>query len=93
MPVLELGQRLEIHYEEVGEGQPVIFIHGVWCSGRYFRKQLSELGKKYHVITLDLRGHGGSTHMEDGHTMGVYAQDLHEFIKKKNLNDVILAGW
>ena len=37
MPMLQLSRNLEIHYEEIGTGQPLLFIHGVWCSGRYFR--------------------------------------------------------
>ncbi len=93
MSKLQLSRNLEIHYEEIGTGRPLLFIHGVWCSGRYFRKQLSELGKKYRVIAIDLRGHGESTHINDGHTMAVYAQDLCEFIEKKKLNDVVLSGW
>jgi non-heme chloroperoxidase len=24
----------ELHYEDEGEGRPVLFIHGVWMSGR-----------------------------------------------------------
>ena len=30
----------ELHYEDEGSGPPVVFVHGVWMSGRFFEKQL-----------------------------------------------------
>ena len=93
MPMMRINDNLELHYEEMGAGRPIVFVHGVWMSGRYFHKQLPALGLNYHAIALDLRGHGQSTHCEDGHTMAVYAEDLRAFLKAKGLTDVVLAGW
>ena len=93
MPMMRINDNLELHYEEMGAGRPIVFVHGVWMSGRYFHKQLPALGQNYHAIALDLRGHGQSTHCEDGHTMAVYAEDLRAFLKAKGLTDVVLAGW
>ena len=93
MPMMRINDNLELHYEEMGAGRPIVFVHGVWMSGRYFHKQLPALGQNYHAIAIDLRGHGQSTHCEDGHTMAVYAEDLRAFLKAKGLTDVVLAGW
>ena len=46
---------------------------------------LEDLGKQFHAISIDLRGHGRSTHSSNGHTMGSYARDLRAFMKEKNL--------
>jgi len=93
MPMMRINDNLELHYEESGAGRPIVFVHGVWMSGRYFHKQLPALGQKYHAIAIDLRGYGQSTHAEDGHTMAVYAEDLRAFLRAKGLQDVVLAGW
>ena len=93
MPRIRINDQLEINYEENGQGRAIVFVHGVWMSGRYFHRQLPELGKNHHAIALDLRGHGSSTHTPDGHTMATYAEDLRAFLKAKGLTDVVLAGW
>jgi len=93
MPKIRINDELEINYEEMGSGRPIVFVHGVWMSGRYFHKQLPALGQNHHSIALDLRGHGQSSHTEDGHTMATYAEDLHAFLKIKGLSGVVLAGW
>ena len=86
------GQGKNLRLEN-GQGRPIVFVHGVWMSGRYFHRQLPELGKNHHAIALDLRGHGGSTHTPDGRTMATYVEDLRAFLKAKGLTDVVLAGW
>jgi pimeloyl-ACP methyl ester carboxylesterase len=93
MPQFKLPDGAELHYEEHGEGRPILFLHGVWMSGRFFQKQLPALGKTHRAIALDFRGHGRSSHIHTGHTMGQYARDVHAFIQGMGLKDVVLAGW
>jgi len=93
MAYFNISDDVQLYYEEQGEGQPVIFIHGVWMSSRFFHKQMPYFGEKYHAFALDLRGHGRSSHVPYGHTIDTYAQDLHTFIKEKGLKDVTLVGW
>ena len=91
MAYFNLDDNVQLYYEEQGQGQPLIFIHGVWMSSRFFYKQLPYFGQRYHAIALDLRGHGRSSHVHSGHTMGTYAQDVRAFIQGKGLKDVILG--
>ena len=93
MPKIRIDDHLELAYEEIGAGRPIVFLHGVWMSARYFHKQLPDLGRNHHAIALDFRGHGGSSHTPDGHTMATYAQDLSAFLKAKGLQDAVLVGW
>ena len=93
MAKIRVDDQLELAYEENGTGRPIVFIHGVWMSARFFHKQVPALGQNHHAIALDLRGHGGSSHTPDGHTMAVYAQDLRAFLKAKDLKDAMLVGW
>ncbi|MDD5591546.1 MAG: alpha/beta hydrolase [Dehalococcoidales bacterium] len=85
------GTRL--YYEEKGEGQPIIFIHGVWMSGRFFKKQVPYFARSYRVIVPDLRSHGRSAHVHFGHTLAGYARDIHALIAELSLKNVVLIGW
>ena len=93
MPSINLTDQLDLYYIENGSGRPVIFVHGVFMSGKYFYRQVEAFGKEFHSMAIDLRGHGHSSHTDNGHTMGSYAADLRAFIKAKNLKNVVLVGW
>jgi non-heme chloroperoxidase len=92
MPRAAINDSLELHYEEAGSGTPVIFIHGVWMSSAFFKEQTGRIpGAR--TIAVDMRGHGRSDQPHSGHTISSYAKDLHAFIEKLGLKDVVLAGW
>lgn len=40
---------------------PLVCLHGVTSHGRHFRPLAARLAERFHVIALDLRGHGDST--------------------------------
>lgn len=50
----------EIHYEETGQGHPLIFVSGLNGVGRYWRPQVPVFASRYRVITYDQRGTGES---------------------------------
>ncbi|MBM4405246.1 MAG: alpha/beta fold hydrolase [Chloroflexi bacterium] len=49
-----------VHYWEAGEGEPVIFLHGLGNSAFNWRKNVSVVGERHRAITMDLPGHGRS---------------------------------
>jgi pimeloyl-ACP methyl ester carboxylesterase len=93
MSYFKLEEDVQLYYEERGEGQPILFIHGLWCSGRFFKNQISFLGERYRTIAIDMRGHGRSSHVHHGHTCENYANDVNKFIVGLGLENVIIAGW
>ena len=50
-----------LYYEEQGEGDPVILIHGGFASSASWQAVLPHLVDGFRVITPDSRGHGRST--------------------------------
>lgn len=93
MAKIEVQPGVELYYDDLGEGIPVLFIHGVWMSRKFFQKQLPYFSKEHRAITIDLRGHGDSANVSEGHTISTYAKDLQAFISKLQLKDVVLVGW
>lgn len=79
--------------ETAGTGPPVVFIHGWSMSGRFFRRQLSGLSDRFGVIVPDLRGHGASAKVLNGHTVPQYATDLHAILAELSVEQPVLVGW
>jgi non-heme chloroperoxidase len=79
--------------ETAGDGPPVVFIHGWSMSGRFFRRQLTGLSDRLGVIVPDLRGHGASEKVLNGHTVPQYAADLHAILEQLSVRRPVLAGW
>lgn len=92
MPVIQCNGA-DLYYEEYGEGQPIMFLHGATAGLRYFEPQLMGLSEDYRTVALDFRGHGRSAKTELGHTMLQYARDLHAVLDQLELDDVVIVGW
>ena len=84
---------VELYYQDVGSGDAVVFVHGVWMSSRCFAPQLEGLADRHRVLALDLRGHGGSEHAQSGHTVAQYARDLRAFLEALELREPVVVGW
>ncbi len=52
------GTRL--YYEEIGQGVPVVLIHGLCLSSRMWDEQVDVLARRFRVIRYDVRGFGRS---------------------------------
>lgn len=60
MPELELGD-VTLHYEEAGEGPPLVLSHGVIENTRSWARVVPLLAQRYRTIAYDLRGRGRSS--------------------------------
>lgn len=60
MAVCQLAD-IALYYEVVGEGPPLLFIHGLGSSTHDWIYQVVLFGGYYRTITFDLRGHGQSS--------------------------------
>ncbi len=84
----------DLYYEELGEGSPIVFIHGWAMSGIVWHFQKKALTDSWRVIVPDLRGHGRSVApMSTKLTLSDMAEDLVELIQGLSLERVVLVGW
>jgi non-heme chloroperoxidase len=85
---------IEVHYEDLGSGQPVVLIHGFPLSGRSWEKQTTALlAAGYRVITYDRRGFGQSSQPSVGYDYDTFAADLDTVMTTLDLRDVVLVGF
>lgn len=82
---------MKLHYRELGEGKPLIILHGLFGFSDNWQSHAKKLADYYRVILVDLRNHGHSP-WSDEFSYDIMAQDVLELIQELNLQDVILVG-
>lgn len=87
------GSRL--HYIDVGEGDPIVFVHGVPTSSYLWRNIIPALQTKSRCIALDLIGFGLSAKPSIRYSIDDHIQFFDAFITALNLEKItfILHGW
>jgi esterase len=82
---------MKLFYRELGQGQPMVIMHGIFGSSDNWLTQARLFSAHYRVFTLDLRNHGQSPHSDEFHYT-VMVDDLNEFIDEHKLQDAIIIG-
>jgi pimeloyl-ACP methyl ester carboxylesterase len=72
---------LRTWYDERGEGEPLVLLHGGVVDARFFDKNIEPLAERFHVLALDLRGHGHTADVEGPFTYQALAQDTVDFLE------------
>lgn len=83
---------LEIAYERVGRGPPLVFVHGAAEDGRIWRPQLEALADAFTVVAWDEPGAGRSADVPDGFGLVDYAGCLAALIDALALGPAHVAG-
>ena len=82
---------MNLHFEAVGKGPPLIILHGLLGSADNWRSVSRRLGAHYQVFAVDLRNHGRSPH-SDIFDYDVMTADLREFMEQQALRRTMLLG-
>lgn len=85
---------IDLYYEDHGQGQPVVLIHGFPLDGHSWEKQSKVLlDAGYRVITYDRRGFGRSSQPAEGYDYDTFASDLHTLVEHLDLTEAVLVGF
>ncbi|MEJ6777058.1 MAG: alpha/beta fold hydrolase [Crocinitomicaceae bacterium] len=82
---------MKLHFRELGLGQPLVILHGLFGFSDNWQSQAKKLADYYRVILIDLRNHGHSPWSDD-FSYDLMAQDVFELCQELNLKDFILVG-
>jgi non-heme chloroperoxidase len=90
----ENSTNIDLYYEDLGSGRPVVLIHGYPLDGHSWERQTKALlDAGYRVITYDRRGFGQSSKPTTGHDYDTYAADLNELLEQLEIGDIVLGGF
>ncbi len=81
-----------LHYEEYGQGEPVLLLHGLGSSCQDWEYQIPALAARYRVIVMDLRGHGRSDKPHERYSIQGMSNDVEALIEHLRLGPVHVVG-
>lgn len=94
MSYLNLRNGIQLYYEEIGTGDPVILMHGWTSNHTIYLRPAKKLQHKARFILYDHRGHYQSKEANrEPVSMDTLADDLHALIQHLSLSNVTLLGW
>lgn len=87
---------MQLHYQSLGQGQPLILLHGLFGSADNWGTVAKHFSQNHpiqnhQVISVDLRNHGRSPHSESQSYTDM-AEDIVELCDALNLETIYLLG-
>ncbi|GAC1046106.1 alpha/beta hydrolase [Rhizobium sp. No.120] len=79
-------------YHEVGEGEPLVLIHGVGMRLEAWSPQITGFSQTHRVIALDMPGHGESAALPTGSKLEAFVAWFGGFLDELALSEVSVAG-
>jgi pimeloyl-ACP methyl ester carboxylesterase len=83
----------KIYYEEYGEGEPLLLIHGNNGSIKSMENQIEYFKKKYRIIIADNRGQGKSELKTDSLTYVQITEDWEGLVNHLKLDSINIVGY
>jgi len=82
----------KISYTDSGKGNAIVFLHGFLESKKIWAEFSAVLSENFHVICIDLPGHGETENYGEVNSMNLMADCTDAVLKKENVSDIFLIG-
>lgn len=92
MPYAEING-IRLHYEEEGDGTPVVLITGFSGDSSFFRQMIPELSSRYRVIVLDNRGAGTTEYCVGNAEPQDFVDDVLALMDYLHIFRAHMLGW
>src|SRR5262249_16101366 len=97
MPFADISTGARLYYEDRGQGEPIILVHGlVGSPAEHFPRVMDWLEPHYRVLGLTLRGYGHSTPKPRDFPLQFYHRDANDvlaFMDALNLQQSHILGY
>jgi pimeloyl-ACP methyl ester carboxylesterase len=84
---------IHLYYASIGQGSPVILLHGGLSNSDYFGHQVRALMKRHRVILVDSRGHGRSSRNAQPFGYDLMTDDVVALMDQLKLQKADIVGW
>ena len=81
-----------VHYEVLGRGRPVIFLHGWVGSWRYWIASMQVASTSFRAYALDLWGFGDTAHTVVNYTIENQVSLIDRFLMEMGIGKIALVG-
>lgn len=81
-----------VHYEVIGRGRPIIFLHGWVGSWRYWISAMQTASTLFRAYALDLWGFGDTAHDPERYTIHRQINLLENFLNEMGIGKIALVG-
>lgn len=82
---------LQLNFKTIGEGKPLIILHGVFGSGENWLTVSKQFAPHFQVFLVDQRNHGRSPHSE-AFSYSLLVEDLNDFALQQGFSSFYLIG-
>lgn len=82
---------IELYYEDIGEGRPLLLLHGLTSNSAMFYREIEFFKDKQRIIAMDSRGHGNSSR-QDSYTLQDHIEDAYALMSYLKLETVDVLG-
>lgn len=91
---IEVEKNVRLHVTDLGEGQPIVLIHGWPLSDEMYEYQYQYLSRKgFRVIGITLRGFGKSDKPYGRYDFDVFSDDIKVVLEKLKIENAVLGGF
>ncbi|MFY9780092.1 MAG: alpha/beta hydrolase [Candidatus Baltobacteraceae bacterium] len=91
MPTLDVNGTT-LNYEVTGQGEPLLFLHGLGSCLQDWEFQVPEFSRDHRVIAFDLRGHGDSSRPPGPYSMPMFAADAAGLLRALGVQSAHVVG-
>lgn len=81
-----------VHYEALGRGRPIVFLHGWVGSWRYWINAMQVASTSFRAYALDLYGFGDTTRDPLRYSLDQQADLLNQFLEEMGIGKVAIVG-
>jgi 3-oxoadipate enol-lactonase len=81
-----------LRYLDVGQGLPVILIHGLFLDHTAFEAQIETFTDRVRTIAIDIHGHGGSSELDRSLSLDEMAADFFDLVQQLGIQKAIWGG-
>ncbi len=81
-----------VHYEALGRGRPIVFLHGWAGSWRYWINSMQVASTSFRAYAIDLFGFGDTAPSPENYTLDKQADLINRFLAEMGIGKVALVG-
>jgi len=84
---------IKLCYQDVGNGETMVFLHGLGSNSTDWQQQIDYFSQKYRVIAIDCRGHGRSDKPDGQYTIPLFSDDMVKLLNHLEIDCFHLVGF